>query len=35
MAEGEKGQMAAAPPMVPELTESLYFPWNFLEGRVP
>lgn len=33
MAAGEKGQMAAAPPMVPKLTQSFYFPWNFLRKR--
>lgn len=35
MASGEKVQMAAAPPIAPELTQCLYFPLYFLEESVP
>lgn len=35
MAPGKKVQMAAAPPIVPELAQSLPFSVNSLEGRAP
>lgn len=35
MAPGKKARVAAAPPIVSELPQSLHFPVNSLEGRAP